>query len=44
MKVEVEVEMVSAAVPVDIVITFVELFGAFSEIIWAVVLPTREAK
>ena len=36
--------MVSAAVPVDIVIAVVEPLGTFSEGIWAVVLPTREAK
>ena len=28
----------------EMVIGVVELLGAFSEIIWAIVLPTREAK
>ena len=36
--------MDSAAIPVDIVFTFVEIFVTFSGIIWAVVQPTREAK
>ena len=36
--------MVSAAIPVDIVLVVVELSGTCSGIIWAVFQPTKEAK